>query len=210
MKKLDYSLMGAAALLFTLMLLQWSAAKALTIHEVKDLRAADERNYFSSCLLDPGQYDSMNLREVSKASLSVICHFAWKHEYKVRVHSSLRGDALQLVGTLGHNSYRKSRHNIGMALDVSFVPLWGIGVPLSKRTKLVIYRENIVRFDKFLHDLGIAHRVTRTCYPDQNNPFFHVDCRGDPASWGRIKSSGHSYVGYATCIKWIDNQLKSI
>ena len=210
MKKADKYLVLLTIILGTLMALQWSVAKAMDLEEVVHHQRDDEKRFFTSCLQDPTQWESMHLNHVSKATLTIVCAFAWKYGYVAYFNSTLRGDGKKLIGTLpqSHIPYRKSRHAIGMAVDVVFTPTWAEGVPLSKRGKLLMYRKTLQDYVQFLRENKLTKIVTRSCYPHQNNPFIHIDARGIPASWGRVEEEGAKYIAYSACLAWIEKELK--
>ena len=210
MSKQNVILTVLVAMLGILMMAQWTVAKAMDLEEVVHHQRDDERRFFRSCLKDTSQWESMYLDYVSKATLTIVCQFAWNYGYKVYFNSTLRGDARQLIGThpQSHIPYKKSRHAIGMAVDVQFHPQWADGVPLSYKGKLLLYRKNLDDFNNFLIRNKLTRLVTKSCYPNQNGPFIHVDARGKPASWGRLQNKGDQYVSYAACLAWIDKELK--
>ena len=85
--------------------------------------------------------------------------------------------------TSGHSS--KSMHYHGKAIDFHVV-----GVPF-------LTAETLIMAD--LHDTGLIENVGIGIYPDWNNPGFHIDSRGNRASWAKIKDD---YVAYAEGLKY--------
>lgn len=211
MHKHDTLIDWLLVMLLLLAVAQCTAARAMDLDEVVHHQRADEQRFFGSCLRDSVQWESMHLDHVSKATLTITCMFAWRYGYKAYFTSTLRGDARQLIGTQpqAHIPYRRSRHDIGMAADVVFTPVWAESVPLSERAKLLLYRKTLQDYHQFLLENKLTGIVTESCYPHQRTPFIHIDARGKRASWGRIEGTGDSYISYAACLKWIEEKLKN-
>ena len=124
--------------------------------------------------------------EVNPALLSTVCFF--------------------LISTnrqyIHHSDYRplRSEHHFGNALDFRVHSYIG----MTKREKLIQYKKDLADFQEFLETLGLTKKVGLGIYPQSNNPFFHLDLRGEKGRWAEIDEQ---YVAWAIGIQWLEKLI---
>ena len=95
-----------------------------------------------------------------------------------------------------HDDFRMvSQHTLGLAVDFRLHSYQG----MTKCERLDQWYFDFLVLSDSLMILGREDSVGFGIYPDQNNPFFHLDARGSRARWGRI---GGSYVGLDYALDW--------
>jgi len=104
------------------------------------------------------------------------------HGCRIKIHCGFGGN--------GHS--KKSQHYLGNAADFHV-----IGIPFLESESLIM---------TYLHVKGLIEKVGVGIYPDWHSPGFHLDVRGDRASWGRV---GKEYVSYQEALEYTRKKLNT-
>ncbi len=103
-----------------------------------------------------------------------------------------------------HSDFRppdkgKSYHYTGRAVDFRLTRRYSS----MKRTALETYYDDYLALLEALKTTGDLDLVGLGIYPNQRNPFFHLDSRGRRGRWSRLSPSGTSYVSMAKGLAWL-------
>ena len=132
-------------------------------------------------------------KEVNQSLFPIICSFIETYNKTYVHHSDYRGNMKS------HSpATRASQHLTGAAIDFRASTYANQDVC----GKWKIYVEDTIEFFTYLDDIKISDRVGFGFYPEQNNPFIHLDMRGH-AKWSRINGV---YVSLNEGITWIQHQ----
>ena len=165
-----------------------------------ELTSFEEKNWKSWQARECFGQDDFNFPDkINPALLELICSaFRFVQDgrpltfWKIQIHSDYRG--------------LLSQHNTGNAIDFHLSSY-------AKRTEcqsLKIFMEDYLLLQEVLRASGAWGIIGFGIYPNQKNPFFHVDIRGKRARWARLTPSGGNYVAIENGIRWIRERVDEL
>ena len=82
--------------------------------------------------------------------------------------------------------------------------------PTHRKSLLQSYYDDWLHLTDVLSETGDMEIVGLGLYPNQNNPFFHLDTRGRKARWSRLVSSGPSDRSLDDGLAWLRRSIQRI
>ena len=137
---------------------------------------------------------------VNQALFPIICSYVETQGKTYVHHSDYRGNMKPHSPSVS----RASQHNTGAAIDFRLSTYQG----LNKCQRWVVFTEDVLDFVSYLDEIAVSGKIGFGFYPNQNNPFLHIDMRGPkpngtPSTWARI---GSTYVSLDRGISWLQKQ----
>ena len=150
--------------------------------------------------LDPGKFTAFD--RINPAIYSVICSFiaSYGDRFTYVHHSDYRPEYLFFLIEDEPRSAR-SQHHGGNALDMRLKTYQG----MSQCERYLSFKIWYPLLIQHLVEVGMFDRAGVGIYPDQRNPFFHLDFRGTRASWSRINGK---YTSFKAGFDWLEEKLE--
>ena len=121
----------------------------------------------------------------------LICEFVIKYDKHFVFHSGFR---------------KRGQHPLGKAIDAHYFDYRG----LNELGKLLFFRIDLRDMREFLKDKGYFYLVGLGIYPNQKNPFIHLDTRMRFARWARLVPQGTDYVTISLGEEWLEDRIEEL